>query len=922
MAKKYLYGNLNQDTVRPNYGGSTSDSVTIHVDNDKMIISGEVNWDAALGELAHKAYPGDKGARNYEKILELTARIDEEIAAASTSRDEVTSKVAVLEKSFTDLNNELIVAVKAETSARVDGDNVILERCVAEAQRALSAEKELLTKLIEEQKSRADVDAEIITRLDQLSGLSTNSLDEVRQLVVDERLRAQSAEQSLSDKLTAEETRALKAEEYLESKIDTTDAVNKDALNKISIALQDECSARKLENQSLAEVISNEVNRATTAEESIIANVSKVGTAIDALDDIVSELHTVVTSLQSSDENVETRLSVIEEGCSEFEQSTAAKISNIEKDIASIEKTHEVDVKKIDKEITAVEKSVASNVNLISKLTTKLNDTTKHLTTVDTSIRNIQASISSEVTSRNSADAALDKKITAAEKALTQKDTELLSTIQLVDNKTVNLASSLQVVESSVKTLSAKVTELYAADVVTEDEFVQVSEQLKTVYNNIEELNSALNAEVERSVEADNEITVAIQNIDSNYLLIDSRLTAISDILQSLTIVTETLDRKAQELTSVYAAVSEQVTQLTEATMNVNKEVAEEAKARIAADSKITADLQGTQEQIESLQSQVDTTVTLVNSVKAEAEEMESQLVQSNENISALAEIIDLTVDRVSGLQDELDNTVDRIEDTLEEHKTALTKHDVDNHRQDVEIEDLKESINLLTTTDESTNDKIKLVEEQATADRELHQSHYAELVSRLEQEIKRAVAADASLLVDTDRNSGRITALQLDLTNVISAYVDELRTADSQTNKKIDNERIHNEANTKRLTELVEEVDQDSIQRDNALQAQIEIITGKKDSVPLMENDGDMPEVYAQQGDKTFTIPAEKAVVSEAVVRRDSVGNILLSTDSDKFTTHSAVSKLFVENIVSELRKEISSISFDFIDGGNAPIG
>ena len=59
-----------------------------------------------------------------------------------------------------------------------------------------------------------------------------------------------------------------------------------------------------------------------------------------------------------------------------------------------------------------------------------------------------------------------------------------------------------------------------------------------------------------------------------------------------------------------------------------------------------------------------------------------------------------------------------------------------------------------------------------------------------------------------------------------------------------------------------------------------------------------------------------------EAVVRRDSVGNVLLATDTGVFTTHSAVSKLFVDNVVSELRKEISSISFDFIDGGNAPIG
>ena len=64
MSKKYLYGNLNQDVVRATYGGSASDSLIINVDNDNMVISGEVIWDGAIGEIAHKAYPGNKGAEN------------------------------------------------------------------------------------------------------------------------------------------------------------------------------------------------------------------------------------------------------------------------------------------------------------------------------------------------------------------------------------------------------------------------------------------------------------------------------------------------------------------------------------------------------------------------------------------------------------------------------------------------------------------------------------------------------------------------------------------------------------------------------------------------------------------------------------------------------------------------------------------
>lgn len=46
------------------------------------------------------------------------------------------------------------------------------------------------------------------------------------------------------------------------------------------------------------------------------------------------------------------------------------------------------------------------------------------------------------------------------------------------------------------------------------------------------------------------------------------------------------------------------------------------------------------------------------------------------------------------------------------------------------------------------------------------------------------------------------------------------------------------------------------------------------------------------------------KTAVLESSVSNDSACNVLLTTNTDVFTTRSSVSKLFVENIVSELRK------------------
>ena len=83
-----------------------------------------------------------------------------------------------------------------------------------------------------------------------------------------------------------------------------------------------------------------------------------------------------------------------------------------------------------------------------------------------------------------------------------------------------------------------------------------------------------------------------------------------------------------------------------------------------------------------------------------------------------------------------------------------------------------------------------------------------------------------------------------------------------------------------------------------------LKFLQTKKMLFRWLRNGGAKSDVYLQQGNKTFTVPLEKDVVPDSVVRRDSEGNVLLTTNPDVFTAHSAVSKLFVENIVSELRK------------------
>ena len=373
-----------------------------------------------------------------------------------------------------------------------------------------------------------------------------------------------------------------------------------------------------------------------------------------------------------------------------------------------------------------------------------------------------------------------------------------------------------------------------------------------------------------------------------------------------------------------------------ELSAQLEEEISRAEKSRLSVESKV-GELEKTVKTLNtSLTNEIRTEAALaseadriiIEQCKAESEralKAESDLISAlkQEVLSRESADTDLIrrLDDLSGVRDQLNTAVSRIDAEIDEHKLALIKYDVSTHQHDVDIADLQTDVKTLNNTDLELDKKIKIVDEQRSVDAEIHNAHYQELVSRLEQEIKRSIAADASLLLDTSRNSGRITSLQIDLTNVISKYVQDLMRADAELDERISYEHTQAEEYKEKILNEVEDVAAESLQRDNALQAQIEILTDNKNSVPLIENDGTIPEVYSQQGNKTFTVPLEKDVVPDSVVRRDSEGNVLLTTNPDVFTAHSAVSKLFVENIVSELRKEISSISFDFIDGGTAPL-
>ncbi len=89
IKNKGLYGKLNKETAKPYYGGGSTDSLQIIVDNVNMLITGEVKWRDILGVTADKAYPGNLGKETTDLAYELSRKLEEEITISAAARKQL-----------------------------------------------------------------------------------------------------------------------------------------------------------------------------------------------------------------------------------------------------------------------------------------------------------------------------------------------------------------------------------------------------------------------------------------------------------------------------------------------------------------------------------------------------------------------------------------------------------------------------------------------------------------------------------------------------------------------------------------------------------------------------------------------------------------------------------------------------------------
>ena len=204
MAGKSLIGELNNAASRTRYTGSTTDSVRITVDNSNMTIRGDVIWTDALGEIASRAYPGDKGARNYQKIRELTAKLDNELAQASKFRSSSTTEL----KTIANMLGELQSALEDEICRAKQEENELHAKTTREIDRSITTDNELFRRIQDESSARKKSGAELV------SMINATNLD-----ITHESERAQETEFLLNERIQDVEDHLRLEDSFLQRQI-------------------------------------------------------------------------------------------------------------------------------------------------------------------------------------------------------------------------------------------------------------------------------------------------------------------------------------------------------------------------------------------------------------------------------------------------------------------------------------------------------------------------------------------------------------------------------------------------------------------------------------------------------------------------------------------------------------------------------
>lgn len=452
--QKFLYGQLNQpNSSSANYGGVTTDTAKVTVDNQNRTIRADVLWNAFTGETSDKAYPGDKGARNYQKIIELQSKLNEENLRFIGYKDSIEAQLAKISNDLNKLTIESKEAIQTESNRSKLFDDDIHKKLLDEINRATKAENDLLTQLLRATSEWQTSIREIHEQIKSLDGISADVVESIRSDLSSEIDRSTKADAELNQKLTAESERAKETESLITSRLIEVSQLEKKNHTDVIDSLEREIDTREIAVRDINNRIDQEIERSLRADADLTDLLRTQNKALSYQRQTIDGMSVQLASYDDRLESVEkyTKDSTAElqnlsnqlESVSLAEAETSIKVEDIEQQV--LESTSRLN--KID---STLKRTVeATNISIDSIL--------DRLDKVDESNSNQQQSI-----------IILDKSI---DDEMKEREKQFSSLESRIDVESGRATQSEELIQSSLSNLQKRTNERFSELTTDFDEF-------------------------------------------------------------------------------------------------------------------------------------------------------------------------------------------------------------------------------------------------------------------------------------------------------------------------------------------------------------------------------------------------------------------------------------------------------------------
>ena len=895
-----LSGFVNKQVEALNYGGGETDTLIINVDNDKNIITGNVKWQAFLGESDTTAYPGDKGADNHNKIIDLFDALSEEIKRANQSEgilhskldSEISERISeqrlMLSKLYEleDLVNKSIRSEVSILSNRIDNlildveENKKLSNSIhselssslrQEERRAIAAESELGKRI-------TDSETNLLGKISTLSDGVNVKISAVNDRIDSELDNVETLVEQVDSKITSDYLSRIQS---LETSTDKhVDDIEQD-IDKLSNLIEIESNDRKSSDTAITSRItnieadlSNEImHRFNELSPKIDSNANSIIGLQNSTSSSIKQVSTAVNEVNHRIDLIEPRLAA---EANDRKASDDAIVSTLTKNAAESKEYVDSKIFPIEGELLELKESI----ELISGGTSEnIQTISDKLITISNDVDNIDNRLSDETTNRTIeiakirsdfilADANMRESITSLQNAISENKKDDDVAFQSITSKFVLLDKTLSdtssLMRESMNEIEVKLLEemqsressdsnIKAAYKIADDTILKyVDASIDGVSADMSERDSAIVVNLTKQLElATSGIITDVDNLTHLIGILTNRIDDESTNRQTLEI----------DLKSAISASKEASTDYTD------KEIAEGRESIVSSNVSVQQNLLAEIDKVsKSLTSKISGVDVLVNTIKADlSKEVENRLTGDMDTLMSTTKLIS---DLSSTLTSKIDSLKVYVDSEIQEAIEKLDSYDV-------------------MLTQKVNNEILRAKQSEDT----LHNEIIGEAINRESGDI--ALEQDISLL--SAHSEERVLSIRSELIGLIS---------DESVRAELAEESILNKFDT-----FEDTISKEFVHR----------FTDTDSSLRL----------YAEQSGEVLPVVASYSTDKSTIVMRDDSGKIPLMQSADdinSFKNSDAVPKLYVDMKASETQDAIMQnveeiMSFTFIDGGNAPI-